>query len=224
MIRLERKSLKKCGGCNMATNYALSGTYNEAEKTVYIGKKPFGIRTYENLVKDLSNPNLEIETVDMTEVSIGQRAINLLLEVNELDVHLRLSQVHEQELVSLVNSGTQQIDEMGSEYVNWLIKESQRLNNPLMVVEEDGKIPSLVQYLGDKGDSIRLKKILPYATQPSVCERELKLGRDIYSIITINKSDIVTKEVVWRFIGTGLEMAIADTLTAVINGQLTFQG
>lgn len=201
-----------------------SGSYDPESKTLYIGKKPFGVRTYENLLEDLESKEWEIQTIDMTEISIGQKAKGLIVSVYELGIPLKLSLAHEQELISMLNSGSKQIDEMGADYIDWLISKSLELNNPFMVLEEGGKPPALVQYLGSKGDTIRLKKIRPYATQPKVCEDELKLGRDIYSIITINKSDILTKKIVWRFVGTGLEYAIAETLNLVITGQLTFQG
>lgn len=201
-----------------------SGNYDPTDKTLYIGKKPFGVRTYENLQEDLEDEGLDIQTIDMTEISIGQKAKELIISVYELGVPLKLSLAHEQELVSMLNSGTKQIDEMGAGYVDWLIEKTQELNNPFMVLEEKGKTPALVQYLGSKGDIIRLKKIRPYATQPRICEQELKLGRDIYSITNINKSDIITKKIVWRFVGTGLEYSIAETLNLVITGQLTFQG
>lgn len=201
-----------------------SGSYDPDSKTLYIGKKPFGVRTYENLLEDLEIEEWDIQTIDMTEVSIGQKAKELIVRVHELGIPLNLSLAHEQELISMLNSGSKQIDEMGSEYIDWLISKSLGLNNPFMVLEEVGKLPALVQYLGSKGDIIRLKKIRPYATQPKVCDEELKLGRDIYSIININKSDILTKQIVWRFVGTGLEYSIAETLNLVITGQLTFQG
>lgn len=201
-----------------------SGSYDPESKTLYIGKKPFGVRTYENLLEDLEIEEWDIQTIDMTEISIGQKAKELIVRVHELGIPLNLSLAHEQELISMLNSGSKQIDEMGSEYIDWLISKSLELNNPFMVLEEDGKPPALVQYLGSKGDIIRLKKIRPYATQPKVCDEELKLGRDIYSIININKSDILTKQIVWRFVGTGLEYSIAETLNLVITGQLTFQG
>ena len=201
-----------------------SGSYDPESKTLYIGKKPFGVRTYENLLEDLEIEEWDIQTIDMTEISIGQKAKELIVRVHELGIPLNLSLAHEQELISMLNSGSKQIDEMGSEYIDWLISKSLELNNPFMVLEEEGKLPALVQYLGSKGDIIRLKKIRPYATQPKVCDEELKLGRDIYSIININKSDILTKQIVWRFVGTGLEYSIAETLYLVITGQLTFQG
>lgn len=200
-----------------------SGYYDKETKTLYIGKKPFGIRTYENLLEDLENPEYDIELVNLEDISIGKRAKELILQVYELGVPLKLNLAHEQELIGMVNSGTKQIDTMGYKYVEWVIKKTEELNNPFMVVEIEGKTPSIVQYLGEQGDSIRLKKIRTYATQPYICDRELKLGRDIYSIITINKSDILNKKVVWRFVGTGLEQAIVETLTQVIEGQLSFQ-
>lgn len=207
----------------MARIKTLSGEYDRETHTLYIGKKPFGIRTYENLLEDLENTDLDIQSIHMKEVSIGQRAKGLLLDVHHLGIPMSMSLAHEQELVSMLNSGTEQIDEMGKGYVEWLISRSEELNNPLMVLEEEGKLPAIVQYLGSKGDSIRLKKIRPYATQPNICERELAMGRDIYSLITINKSDITNKRVVWRFVGTGLEQAITETLTLVIKQQLSFQ-
>lgn len=202
----------------------MSGDYNPTTKTLIIGKKPFGVRTYENILEDLHTEGLDIEVIDMSEISIGQKAKELIVDVYELGIPLKLSLVHEQELVSMLNSGIKQIDEMGMGYVDWLIDKSQELNNPLMVMEEPDSLPSLVQFLGVKGDFIRLKKIRPYATQPYVCAKEIKLGRDIYSLVTVNKTDILNKRVVWRFVGTGLERAIADTLDLVIRGQLTFQG
>lgn len=208
---------------NQRTVKTESGDYNPETKTLYIGKKPFGIRTYENLMVDMENVELDIKEVNMEEISIGQRAKDLLLQVYENGVPIKLNLAHEQELVSMINSGTKQIDVMGSGYVDWLIRKSEELNNPFMVLELPEKTPALVQYMGIQGDSIRLKKVRTYATQPSICDRELKLGRDIYSLITVNKSDILTKQVIWRFVGTGLEQAIAETLTEVINRQLSFQ-
>lgn len=200
-----------------------SGDYSLEDKVLYIGKKPFGIRTYEHLIEDLENPEYIIEEVNMEEISIGQKAQGLLMDVYDLGISIKMSMVHEQELVRMINSGTKQIDTMGSRYVDWLIERSEGLNNPLMVLEDKDRSLSLVQYLGSRGDTIRLKKVRTYATQPSVCERELSMGRDIYSIITINKSDVLNKQIVWRFVGTGLEQAIAETLTMVISGQLSFQ-
>lgn len=200
-----------------------SGMLDTGTGVLYIGNKPFGIRTYEGLIEDLENTGLNIQTVDMTEVSIGQRAKELLMDVYELGIDLRLTLAHEQELVSMMNSGTKQIDEMGSAYVDWLIDRSLELNNPLMVLEERGKTAGIVQYLDDKGDTIRFKKIRSYATQPYICYQELKLNRDIYNIITVNKTDIINKRTIWRFVGTGLEHAIVETLELVITKQLEFR-
>lgn len=199
----------------------LSGKYNKETKVLDVGKKPFGIRTYEQILEDLEHH--KIKEIDLSEVSVGKVAQDLIYDLHEVGVPLKLSQGHERELLRTINSGTKQIDELGEGYIDWLINNSEALNNPFMVVEKEGEQPSLVQYLGVKGDEIRLKKVRSYATQPIICERELKLGRDVFSIMTIHKSDILTKKIVWRFLATEQEYAIAETLQLVIKGQLSFR-
>lgn len=199
----------------------LSGEYNTETKVLDIGKKPFGVRTYEQILEDLKYH--DIKEIDLREVSVGKVAQDLIYDLNEEGIPLRLRQGHERELLKTINSGTKQIDELGEGYIDWLINNSEALNNPFMVVEKEGQQPSLVQFLGIKGDEIRLKKLRSYATQPIICERELKMGRDVFSILTIHKSDILTKKVIWRFVATEQEHAIAETLQLVISGQLSFR-
>lgn len=201
----------------------LSGVYDPITEELDLGKKPYGVRTYENVLEDVKNPEYKISTINMEQVSIGERALDLLLKTYELGVELKLSKKLEDNLVQMRNSGTQQIDEMGMNYVEWLIQQSERLNNPFMVLEDEDKKLRLVQYLDSRGDTIRLKALRSYVTQPYICEEELRKGRDIYSIITIVKSDIVSKRIIWRFVGTGYEQAVAETLYAVITGQLSFR-
>lgn len=199
----------------------LSGEYNKETGVLDIGKKPFGIRTYEQIIEDLKYH--DIKEIDLSEVSVGKVAQDLVYELNEEGIPLKLSQGHERELLKKINSGTKQIDELGEGYIEWLIYNSEALNNPFMVVEKEEQQPSLVQYLGIKGDEIRLKKLRSYAAQPIICERELKMGRDVFSIMTIHKSDILMKKVIWRFVATEQEQAIAETLQLVVEGQLSFR-